>query len=230
MEKVNGELLMDDPYQKERDRMVAEQIVARGVSNPHVLRAMKQVPRHLFVPDKMQQFAYRDEPLGIGFGQTISQPFVVAYMTEKLNIESTDTVLEIGTGSGYQTAILAELTNSVFTIEISEALAVHAESLLEQLGYNRVHCKTGDGYGGWPEYAPFDRIMITAAPPQVPGPLLQQLKTGGRLVAPVGEQYQKLLLIEKTETETKTTHLLPVRFVPMTGEAEKKQLRNSRLQ
>ncbi len=212
---------VQDEYAELRNRMVVEQIASRGVSDPRVLAAMRKVPRHEFVPEEYRDLAYRDTPLPIGYGQTISQPYIVAYMTEQLHIGKEDTVLEIGTGSGYQAAVLAELASEVYTIEIIPELAERAKKTLRRLGYNNVHVRIGDGYKGWPEHAPFDAIILTAAPPRVPQPLLDQLKEGGRLIAPVGEDYQELVLIRKENGEILRENLIPVRFVPMTGEAQK---------
>lgn len=212
---------VQDEYAELRNRMVVEQIASRGVSDPRVLAAMRKVPRHEFVPEEYRDLAYRDTPLPIGYGQTISQPYIVAYMTEQLHIGKEDTVLEIGTGSGYQAAVLAELASEVYTIEIIPELAERAKKTLRRLGYNNVHVRIGDGYKGWPEHAPFDAIILTAAPPRVPQPLIDQLKEGGRLIAPVGEDYQELVLIRKENGEILRENLIPVRFVPMTGEAQK---------
>ncbi|MFH1998741.1 MAG: protein-L-isoaspartate(D-aspartate) O-methyltransferase [Planctomycetota bacterium] len=205
----------------ERDRMVRFQIEDRGISDPRVLAAMREVPRHLFVPVKAQAEAYADYPLRIGEGQTISQPYIVACMTEYLDVQPNHKVLEIGTGSGYQAAILGELAEEVYTIEIIESLGEQARELLQQVGCNNVHVRIGDGYQGWPEKAPFDAIMVTAAPDHIPEPLIAQLKPGGRLLLPVGDLYQELTRITRTGEGTRSERLLPVRFVPMTGEAEK---------
>ena len=210
-------------YAKARERMVASQIEARGISDKRVREAMRKVERHLFVPAKYQSLAYADRPLPIGEDQTISQPYIVAAMTELLNLADDDKVLEIGTGSGYQAAILAELATEVYTIEIVKPLAQRAESLLTQLGYKNITVKCGDGYVGWEEYAPFDAIIVTCAPPEVPQPLIDQLADGGRMVVPVGTFWQELLLIEKKEGKVSETSVLPVRFVPMTGEGAKKR-------
>ena len=196
--------------------MVAEQIRARDVRDPKVLAAMERVPRHRFVPEEASRFAHADQPLPIGSGQTISQPYIVAYMTEQLQVEPGHKVLEIGTGSAYQAAVLAELTKEVFTIEIVEELGRHAATLLRDLGYTHVRTRIGDGYGGWPEAAPFDRIIVTAAPDHVPQPLVDQLKVGGRMIIPVGRDYQELLLITRTEAGVTERATIPVRFVPLT--------------
>ena len=207
-----------DPYYQDRLKMVEKQIAARGVCNVRVLDAMKKVPRHLFVPEAYQRFAYRDEPLPIGQGQTISQPYIVAYMTEVVDVQPSDRVLEIGTGSGYQ--VLAEIADSVFTIEIIESLGKQAHAVLDQLEYQNIMFRIGDGYHGWQEKVPFDCIIVTAAPPEIPQLLIDQLKIGGRMIVPVGVHHQELLLIEKTRTGTIMKHLLPVRFVPMTSDVQ----------
>ncbi len=220
-EKAMQSRTKEDEYARLRNRMVVEQIAARGVNDTRVLEAMRKVPRHEFVPEAYRDMAYQDSPLPIGYGQTISQPYIVAYMTEQLGVSEKDTVLEIGTGSGYQAAILAELAAQVYTIEIVPELAEMAARVLKKLGYDNVEVRVGDGYQGWPEHAPFDAIILTAAPPRVPQPLLDQLKVGGRLIAPVGEDYQELVLIEKGKDQYYRKNLIPVRFVPMTGEAQK---------
>ena len=198
-----------------RELMVAEQIVSRGVSDTKVLAAMRKVERELFVPPGLRQAAYADEPLPIGHGQTISQPFIVAYMTEAAQLKSGDRVLEIGTGSGYQAAILAEIAREVYTIEIVEPLARESRDRLASLGYRNIEVRYGDGYKGWPEKAPFDVIIITAAPPEIPVELVSQLKVGGRMVVPVGSFFQELVLITRTRAGYDKKSLLPVRFVPM---------------
>ena len=210
-----------DEYAALRERMVETQIARRGVLDSALLLAMRTVPRHRLVPDKDRPYAYSDEPLPIGEGQTISQPYIVAYMTEALELKPTDRVLEIGTGSGYQAAVLAEIVDSVFTIEIIKPLAEGAQSTLLELGYTNVFVRCGDGYRGWPEHAPFDGIIVTAAPDHVPQPLVEQLAVGGRLVIPVGSYTQELLVIRKTTEGVVTDTTLPVRFVPMTGEAQR---------
>ncbi len=206
-----------DQYAEQRNTMVSRHIEARGVKDPRILAAMRKIKRHLFVPSFMQPRAYEDRPLPIGRNQTISQPFIVAFMTMALDLEKSDKVLEIGTGSGYQVAVLAELVDEVYTIEILEPLAKQARKLLDGLGYDNIRYKIGDGYRGWPEEAPFDAIMVTASPDHIPEPLLEQLAIGGRLVIPVKND---LLRITKTEDGLKRQVLLPVRFVPMTGEAQ----------
>jgi protein-L-isoaspartate(D-aspartate) O-methyltransferase len=205
----------DSDRADERRRMVAEQIRGRDVSDPAVLRAMERVPRHTFVPPELQSQAYDDNPLPIGNGQTISQPYIVAYMTEALELQPGHRVLEIGTGSGYQAAVLAEIVREVYTIEIVEPLGRQSKALLESLSKN-VQVRIGDGYGGWPEHAPFDRIIVTAAPDHVPQPLVDQLAVGGRMVIPVGTDYQELLVISKTEKGLVQRRTIPVRFVPLT--------------
>ena len=204
----------------ERNDMVSQQIVRRGVKNPAVLEAMRRIPRHKFVPDSYLEEAYEDHPLPIGHGQTISQPYIVAFMTEALELNREEKVLEIGTGSGYQAAVLAELAAEVFTIEIVEPLATQAAGTLRELGYHNVNVRAGDGYQGWPEEAPFDAIILTAAPDHVPQPLIDQLAVGGRMILPVGSFSQQLILFRRTEAGLERTNLLPVSFVPMTGEAE----------
>jgi len=211
----------EDEYREERARMVREQIEAREVRDARVLAAMRKVPRHLFVPPDEQPSAYLESPLPIGYNQTISQPYVVAFMTEALELKPQDRVLEIGTGSGYQAAVLAELVRDVYTVEIVEPLARQAEERLRQMGYTNVHVRYGDGYRGWPEAAPFDGIMVTAAPDHVPPPLVEQLRQGGRLVLPLGRWDQDLIRLRRTPKGITRENLLPVRFVPMTGEAEK---------
>jgi len=210
-----------DPTQAPRDRMVDEQIVARGLGNLQVVAAMRKVPRHMFVPLEMAPYAYADRPLPIGFDQTISQPAIVAQMTALAAVRRGDRVLEIGTGSGYQAAVLMTLGVEVYTIEIVEPLAKRAAADLARLGYGAVKTRVGDGYQGWPEAAPFDAILVTAAPPKIPAPLKQQLKIGGRLVIPVGDAYQELLLITRTKRGFAERRVQPVRFVPMTGRAQK---------
>ncbi len=203
-------------------QMVAEQIVARGVKDPAVLRAMRLVPRHEFVPKELQRYAYQDRPLPIGHDQTISQPYIVAAMTELAHIKAGSRVLEIGTGSGYQSAVLAAVGAEVYSIEIVAALAERASATLTGLGYD-VHLRSGDGYGGWPEAAPFDAVIVTAAPPLIPEPLKQQLRVGGRLVIPVGDHRQQLLVITRNATGYSEEDVFAVRFVPMTGAAQEQR-------
>ncbi|MCH8966794.1 MAG: protein-L-isoaspartate(D-aspartate) O-methyltransferase [Planctomycetes bacterium] len=205
--------------------MVQRQIVARGVRDAAVLDAMKSVPRHWFIPRWSQPSAYSDRPLSIGEGQTISQPYIVALMTEALDLTRESKVLEIGTGSGYQAAVLAEITPHVFTIEIVEPLARRAIKCFSEHGYTTIKTRIGDGYAGWPEHAPFDVVIVTCAPDHIPPKLIEQLKPGGRLCIPVGDErgVQSLRLVTKSaDGELKTTDLLPVRFVPMTGDARNK--------
>jgi protein-L-isoaspartate(D-aspartate) O-methyltransferase len=211
-----------DIYTEEREIMVEQQIEASKVKDKLVLAAMRKVPRHLFVPRNWRDQAYTDGPLPIGEGQTISQPYIVALMTELLNLKGGEKILEIGTGSGYQAAVLAEIAKEVYTIEIICPLAERAESTLKELGYDNIIVRCADGYQGWKEHAPFDGVIVTAAPDHIPQPLVDQLKVGGRLVIPVGDVFQELMVVTKTETGTKTMNVIPVRFVPMTGEAEKK--------
>jgi protein-L-isoaspartate(D-aspartate) O-methyltransferase len=203
-----------------RSEMVATQIEKRGVTDPRVTHVMRTVPRHEFVPPESRAAAYSDGPLPIGHGQTISQPYIVALMTGALQPQPTDRILEIGTGSGYQAAVLSPLVREVHTIEIVEPLAKRAAETLERLGYANVHVRAGDGYLGWPEAAPFDAIIVTCAPDAVPEALVDQLREGGRMVIPVGPEggVQELVLIEKREGAVVRTNLLPVRFVPMTGD------------
>jgi protein-L-isoaspartate(D-aspartate) O-methyltransferase len=200
----------------EREGMVQQQIAARGVQDSSVLAAMREVPRHRFVPEHLRGLSYADRPLPIGEGQTISQPFIVAYMTEALGVSRTHTVLEIGTGSGYQAAVLSRLARTVYTIEIVPELARRATATLKELGYDNVLVREGDGYAGWPERAPFDRIMVTAAPELVPQPLIEQLATGGRMVIPVGGSEQWITIIEKTPRGVVQRRTIEVRFVPFT--------------
>ena len=202
-----------------RERMVREQIAGRGISDPRVLAAMSKVPRHELVPEDARAHAYEDRPLPIGHGQTISQPFVVAYMTQQLRLKGGERVLEVGTGSGYQAAVLAEIAGDVYTIEIVEPLGARARDDLKRLGYSNVHVRIGDGYRGWPELAPFDAIIVTAAPGHVPQPLIDQLAVGGSLVLPVGGFDQELVRIERRADGIHEEKLIDVRFVPMRGEA-----------
>jgi len=204
--------------------MVEDQIESRGVKDPLVLEAMKTIPRHLFVTKDQQKRAYNDYPLPIGYGQTISQPYIVAYMTELLRLSGGEKILEIGTGSGYQAAVLAYISDKVYTIEIIEELGTRTSRLIEKLGYSdRIHITIGDGYYGWEEHAPYDGIIVTAAAGHVPPPLIEQLKPGGRIVIPVGGPYQvqTLVIVSKDDKgNVSTRNLLPVRFVPMTGRAQ----------
>jgi protein-L-isoaspartate(D-aspartate) O-methyltransferase len=201
--------------------MVRRQIEARGVRDARVLEAMLKVPRHRFMPESQRAHAYDDRPLPIAQGQTISQPYIVALMSELADVKPGDTVLEVGTGSGYQAAVLAEMGVKVFSIEIIEPLAKQATATLSELGYgNKVEVRHGDGYAGWPERAPFDAVIVTAAPPKIPKPLKQQLKVGGRLVIPVGKHYQSLIRVTRTKDGFREESVIPVRFVPMTGKAQ----------
>lgn len=195
--------------------MVDSQIEARGIRDPRVLAAMRKVPRDRFVPAGAAAMAHTDQPLPIGHGQTISQPYIVAYMSEALQISNTSKVLEVGTGSGYQAAILGELAREVYTIEIIPALADRARQTLADLGYANVHVRAGDGYLGWPDQAPFDAIIVTAAPDHVPQPLVDQLAVGGRLVIPVGDREQEMRIISRTATGITQRRTIPVRFVPL---------------
>ncbi|KPK50652.1 MAG: protein-L-isoaspartate O-methyltransferase [Myxococcales bacterium SG8_38_1] len=199
--------------------MVSTQIESRGVRDSQVLRAMRAVPRHRFVPPSERSSAYDDRPLPIGHQQTISQPYIVALMSELADLKPGDKVLEVGTGSGYQAAVLAEMGVKVFSIEIVAPLAKQAKATLTKLGYD-VEVRHGDGYAGWPEHAPFDAVIVTAAPPQIPEPLKEQLKIGGRLVIPVGTHFQSLIRVTRTKSGFRQESVLPVRFVPMTGEAQ----------
>ncbi len=207
-----------DAISAARLRMVEEQISARGVEDPAVLAAMLTVPRHHFVPGAPAAAAYDDYPLPIGSGQTISQPYIVAYMTEAARVSPGDRVLEIGTGSGYAAAVLAEIAGEVYTIEIVPELAARAEATLDSLGYRNVHVRAGNGWLGWPEHAPYDAILVTAAPDRIPPALVEQLATGGRMVIPVGNLWQEMTIVERTADGVVERTTIPVRFVPMTGE------------
>lgn len=206
-----------DDFARQRDEMVRTQIRARGIEAEEVLRAMRSVPRHRFVPASVTEMAYLDQPLPIGGGQTISQPYIVAYMTEAARIAPDSRVLEIGTGSGYQAAVLAEIAREVYTIEIVEELAEQARRTLAELGYTNVHVRKGNGWLGWPEHAPFDAIVVTAAPEEVPPALVEQLAPGGRMVIPVGGMDQEMMIIHRTPRGLVERRTIPVRFVPMTG-------------
>jgi len=211
----------EDPYDQPRKRMVEEQIVLRGIVSRSVIQAMLKVPRHRFVPEIYVRGAYDDTPLPIGYGQTISQPYIVALMTELADIRPEDKVLEIGTGSGYQAAVLAELAREVYSIEILQPLAETADARLRALGYANVSVRCGDGYKGWPEHAPFDAIVVTAAPETIPEELIRQLAVKGRLVIPVGSAFQTLKRIVRTDSGIETEDIIPVRFVPLVrGEKE----------
>ena len=215
--RAAGDSSSQPDWDRERAAMVEEQLHARDIKAPRVLDAMRRVRRHLFVPEPQRAEAYGDHPVPIGYSQTISQPYIVAFMTQAIDVRPTDRVLEIGTGSGYQAAILGELAREVFTIEIVEPLAERARATLASLGYKNVHVRAGNGYLGWPEQAPFDRVMVTAAPTEIPAALVQQLKVGGLMAIPVGDVIQELKILRKTETGVDTLETLPVRFVPMTG-------------
>lgn len=202
-------------YKEERESMVTTQIKSRGIKDMNILEAMEKVPRHVFVPENMRKFAYNDEPLPIGNGQTISQPYIVAYMTEVLQLSIEEKVLEVGTGSGYQAAVLAEIAKEVFTVEIIDGLSKNAQEVLQEEGYTNIHFRVGDGSYGWEENAPYDAIMVTAAPSEVPKALQDQLKIGGRMIVPVGDAFQELILIVREKRRFKKKKLLPVRFVPL---------------
>jgi protein-L-isoaspartate(D-aspartate) O-methyltransferase len=205
----------------QRSAMVEQQIEARGISDPATLAALRTVPRHEFLPMRLRSEAYADYPLPIGHGQTISQPFIVAFMTEAIRPQPGERILEIGAGSGYQAAILAQMGAEVYTIEIVEPLAEMARQTLERLGYKNAHVKHGDGFRGWPEHAPFDAIIVTCAPDKIPAPLVEQLRDGGRMIIPVGSgMNQELVLLRKKGDKIEKQSVLPVRFVPMTGEAQ----------
>ena len=205
-----------DERKGERSRLVDE-VQARGIENPAVLRAMRRVPRHRFVPEQLRRHAYADRPLPIGLEQTISQPSIVAFMTDAAEVSKKEKVLEIGTGSGYQAAVLAELAREVYTIEIIPELAEGARRVLAELGYKNVFTRTGNGYLGWPEQAPFDAIVVTAAPDEIPQALVDQLAVGGRMVIPVGTENQEIVIVERTRKGVTKRRTIPVRFVPMTG-------------
>jgi protein-L-isoaspartate(D-aspartate) O-methyltransferase len=214
----------DGAYATSSGAMIERQLRPRGIDDPRVLRAMAKVPREKFVPKELQARAYEDRPLPIGFDQTISQPYIVAFMTQELKPRPTDRVLEIGTGSGYQAAVLSELVAQVYTIEIVRPLAQRAAVTLEALGYKNVLVKGGDGYKGWPEHAPFDAIIVTAAPDHVPPPLVEQLKEGGRMVIPVGGiLVQHLKVLEKRGSVVKQVAAIPVKFVPLTRDPGEKR-------
>lgn len=210
----------EEEYAKLREKMVDEQIVSRGIRDQKVLEAMRKVPRHKFVSESQLEYAYSDSPLPIGYNQTISQPYIVALMTKCLKLSDMSKVLEIGTGSGYQAAILAEIAKIVYSMEIVEELALSASRLFDELGYKNIEVKHGNGYLGWPEYAPFNRIIITAAPKRIPQNLVDQLELDGRMIVPVGDFYQELILVTKTEKEINQKNITGVRFVPMVGENE----------
>ncbi len=206
-----------DTYAQERLKMVKSQLQERNIADPALLRAMITVPRHLFVPDRYKPYSYEDHPLPIGYGQTISQPYIVAYMIEKAKIDPTDKVLEIGTGSGYNAAVLSLLAQDIYTIEIIPQLCQEAQRIFQRLGYTNIHVRQGDGSLGWVEHAPFDVILLTAAPTSIPKPLLEQLKIGGRMILPVGPfERQHLVRLIKTPGAIEQEVFFPVRFVPLT--------------
>jgi protein-L-isoaspartate(D-aspartate) O-methyltransferase len=209
-------------YAALRERMVRIQLQARDIDDPRVLAAMQKVPRHEFVPSEFRQSAYDDSALPLEMGQTISQPYIVAYMTQALELRGTERVLEVGTGFGYQAAVLAEIASEVYTIEIIPQLQERARAILSKLGYQNIHFRVADGYLGWQEYAPFDRIIVTAAPAEVPQPLLDQLSDGGLMIIPIGSMSQELVIFEKEKSRIKHRSTIPVRFVPMTGKAKEK--------
>jgi protein-L-isoaspartate(D-aspartate) O-methyltransferase len=214
---MDGAVVRGQNYEKERRRMVVRQIERRGIGDKDVLRVMGEVPRHEFVPSEARSKAYEDRPLPIGYGQTISQPYIVAFMAEHLLLEPADRVLEIGTGSGYQAAILSRLVTQVFSIEIVDELILRATSDLQRLGYQNILVKNGDGYEGWPEFAPFDAITVAAALDHIPQPLIDQLDEGGRMVIPIGNSHdQQLLLLERHAGGLRRQAICPVRFVPFT--------------
>jgi len=210
-------------FDLQRQTMIEKQIKARGIQDTQVLQAFSDVPRHRFVPPAMREYAYNDRPVPIGQDQTISQPYIVALMTEALKLKGDERVLEIGTGSGYQAAILSRIVKHVYTIEIIASLAERAGRLFETLEYKNITTRHGDGFIGWEEEAPFDAIIITAAPPHIPEFWIDQLKEGGRMILPVGELYQELVLIEKKVGQVERKRLIPVRFVPMTGKIQKER-------
>lgn len=210
---------------RERLKMVEQGIKNQGITDPKTLEAMRHVPRHLFVPEAYREYAYQNRPLPIGYEQTISQPYIVGYMTQMLELEAGEKVLEIGTGSGYQAAVLSEITPHVYTIEIVEELGQQAKARFDSLGYTTIKTKIGDGYKGWPEYAPFDAIILTTAAEQIPQPLIRQLKPGGIMVMPIGKTGRTQLLTKVTKSQDGEVNIqrkLPVRFVPMTGEIQDK--------
>jgi protein-L-isoaspartate(D-aspartate) O-methyltransferase len=222
----NSASAAENGFARARQKMVAEQLVSfgRSITNAQVLKAMSKVPRHELVPNYLKARAYEDGPLPIGHGQTISQPYIVAFMTEQLNPKPTERILEVGTGSGYQAAVLAELVAQVYTIEIVPELARRATADLQRLGYTNVFVRAGDGYKGWPDAAPFDAVIVTCAPENVPEPLVAQLKEGGRMIIPVGPALdQSLVLLRKENGKLDRKAVLPVRFVPMTGQAEQQR-------
>ncbi len=219
---VSGNPVTQEDFAQQREQMVETQLKSRDIQSERVLEAMKKVPRHLFMPASVRQYAYVDSPVPIGKGQTISQPYIVGLMTQTVDPQPGDRALEVGTGSGYQAALVGELVQEVYSIEIIPDLAERAEKVLAESGYDNVEVRQGDGYQGWPEKAPFDIILITAAPEEIPQPLIDQLAEGGRLVVPVGPQgeIQTLTLVTREKGEVKRTYITDVRFVPMTGEVQ----------
>lgn len=215
---IDHSCAQNNSFEMERNEMVIRQIEARGIEHTATLNAMKKVPRHLFIPQNLWGYAYNDGPLPIGYRQTISQPYIVAYMTSLLEPEKGEKILEIGTGSGYQAAVIAEIVDSVFTVEIVDELAKSASDKFEQLGYENIWVKAGDGYFGWVEHAPFDKIIVTAAAEEIPPILIEQLKEGGKMIIPVGPEFniQYLILVEKINGKIIERNMLPVRFVPFT--------------
>lgn len=212
----------EDPLAAARERMVQRHLAERGIKNPRVLDAFRTVPRHLFIPPESRRLAYEDDSIPIGKGQTITPTYDVAFMTETLDPKPTDTVFEVGTGSGYQASILSRLVKDVYSVEIHKELGERAAKVIKSLGYTNVHTRVGDGYAGWPEHAPFDAIIVTCAPEKVPPPLFEQLKEGGKLVIPIGDRYnQAVYLMEKRDGKLVGRKLKPTLFVPMTGRAQK---------
>ena len=213
-----GNFNQSDLYKSKRNKMVTDQIEYRGINHEQTLNAMKLVPRHLFVPEEMEEYAYEDRPLSIGYGQTISQPYIVAYMTSIIDPKPKFKILEIGTGSGYQAAVLSEIVDSVFTIEIVPELCQSASTLLSDHEYDNIMVKCGDGFFGWPEHGPYDAIVVTAAAEFIPPPLIEQLKEGGKMIIPVGSPFmvQSLILVNKKKDKITTKNLMAVRFVPFT--------------
>lgn len=220
--RLQGAISDESAQARARDSMVVTQIIARGVRDARTLQAMRDVPRHLFVPPALLKQSYEDHPLPIGHGQTISQPYIVAFMTEALGLKGGETVLEVGAGSGYQSAVLSRIAARVFGIEIVEPLAREARERMVALGYGNVEIRAGDGYAGWPEHAPFDAILVAAAAPRVPEPLKRQLKDGGRLILPVGDHVQELRIVTRRGESFEERSVLAVQFVPMTGEIRRK--------
>jgi len=217
-----GFLIWQNEYQLQRSNMVTEQLIPRGIHDTATLLAMRKVPRHKFVPEDQMRYAYVDGALSIGEGQTISQPFIVAYMTQCLKLKKDSKVLEIGTGSGYQAAVLAEITDAVYSVEIVPKLGIKASELLDKLGYTNISLKIGDGYNGWEEHAPYDAIIVTAGAEKIPKPLVEQLAVGGRMIIPVGPHrgIRQLVQLDRTPSRIKKKNLLAVRFVPLTREQD----------